>query len=97
MVLVHGLLVILSSRRFSSVEVSWWVGPCTMGESRLTSWVETSRQVSRRHGDRHGESKDTSTKISNNTSLFPPSLFPITSGHHPSIADPASAFGFYEH
>ena len=55
MVLVHGLLVILDSRRFLSVEVSRWVGPCTMGESRLTSWVETSRQVSRRHGDRHGE------------------------------------------
>ena len=52
MVLVHGLLVILDSRRFLSVEVSRWVGPCTMGESRLTSWVETSRQVSRRHGDR---------------------------------------------
>jgi len=26
-------------------------------------------RVLRRHGDRHGESKDTSTKISNNTSL----------------------------
>ena len=63
MVLVHGLLVILDSRRFLSVEVSRWVGPCTMGESRLTSWVETSRQVSRRHGDRHGESKDTSIRI----------------------------------
>ena len=58
MVLVHGLLVILSSRRFSSVEVSWWVGPCTMGESRLTSWIEISRQVSRRLGNRHGKSKD---------------------------------------
>ena len=58
MVLVHGLLVILSSRRFSSVEVSWWVGPCTMGESRLTNWIEISRQVSRRLGNRHGKSKD---------------------------------------
>ena len=55
MVLVHGLLVIMSSRRFSSVEVSWWVGPCTMGESRLTSWIEISRQVSRRLGNRHGK------------------------------------------
>ena len=45
MVLVHGLLVILDSRRFSSVEVSWWSGPCTMGESRLTGWVEISRQM----------------------------------------------------
>ena len=60
MVLVHGLLVILDSRRFSPVGVRRWVGPCTMGESRLTSWVEISHQVSRRHGDRHGESKGTS-------------------------------------
>ena len=58
MVLVHGLLVILDSRRFSSVEVRRWVGPCTMGESRITSWVEISRQVSRRLGNRHGKSKD---------------------------------------
>ena len=35
-VLVHGLLFILDSRRSSSVEVRRWVGPCTMGESRLT-------------------------------------------------------------
>ena len=48
MVLVHGLLVILDSQRFLSVEFSRWVGPCTMGESRLTSWVEISHQVSRR-------------------------------------------------
>ena len=27
-------------------------------------------RVPRRHGDRHGERKDTSTKISNNTSLY---------------------------
>jgi hypothetical protein len=27
-------------------------------------------RVPRRHGDRHGESKDTSTKISNNTSFI---------------------------
>ena len=44
MVLVHGLLVILDSRRFSSVEVSRWVGPCTMGESMLTNWIEISHQ-----------------------------------------------------
>ena len=55
MVLVHGLLVILDSQRFLSVEVSRWVGPCTMGESRLTSWVEISRQVSRRLGNWHGK------------------------------------------
>ena len=62
MVLVHGLLVILDSRRFSSVEVRRWVVPCTMGESRLTNWVEIYRQVSRRHGNRHGESKGTPPK-----------------------------------
>ena len=62
MVLVHGLLVILSSRRFSLVEVSWWVGPCTMGESRITSWIEISRQVSRRLGNRHGKKQDTPPK-----------------------------------
>ena len=70
MVLVHGLLVILDSRRFSSVELRRWVGPCTMGESKITNWVEISRQVSQRHGDRHGESKDTSPKISNNTQAY---------------------------
>ena len=48
MVPVHGLLVILDSRRFSSVEVRRSVGPCTMGESRLTSWVEIFRQAVRR-------------------------------------------------
>ena len=62
MVLVHGLLVILDSRRFLSVEVSRWVGPCTMGESRLTSWVEISRQVSRRLGIGMVKSKDTPPK-----------------------------------
>ena len=62
MVLVHGLLVILDSRRFSSVEVRRWVGPCTMGESRLTNWVEISCQVSRRHGNRHGEKQRYSPK-----------------------------------
>ena len=62
MVLVHGLLVILDSRRFSSVEVRRWVGPCTMGESRLTSWIEISRQVSRRLGNRHGKKQRYSPK-----------------------------------
>ena len=45
-VLVHGLLVILDSRCFSSVEVRRWVGPCTMGELKLIGWVEVHR-----HGD----------------------------------------------
>ena len=71
MVLVHGLLVILDSRRFSPVEVRRWVGPCTMGESRITGWIEISRQVSRRLGNRHGKkSKDIAKKMPNN----PPSL-----------------------
>ena len=47
-VLVDGLLVIPDSRRFLSVEVTRWVGPCTMGESRLISGVEISCQVVRR-------------------------------------------------
>ena len=84
MVLVHGLLVILDSRRFSPVEVRRWAGPCTMGESRLTSWVEISHQVSRRHGDRHGESKGTSTNISN-----PRNLWRITSGSRPGPPRPS--------
>ena len=72
MVLVHGLLVILSSRRFSSVEVGWWVGPCTMGESRLTSWIEISRQVSRRLGNRHGKKQRYSPKKKPRSSLISP-------------------------
>ena len=64
MVLVHGLLVIPDSRRFLSVEVTRWVDPCTMGESRLTGGVEISHRVVRRQVNRHGESHDTSTKIS---------------------------------
>ena len=48
MMLVHGLLVIPDSRRFLSVEVTRWVGRCTIGESRLTSGVEISCQVVRR-------------------------------------------------
>ena len=70
MVLVHGLLVILDSRRFSSVEVRRWVGPCTMGESRLTNWVEISRQVSRRHGNRHGEKQRYSPQKKPRSSLI---------------------------
>ena len=71
MVLVHGLLVILDSRRFLSVEVSRWVVPCTMGESRLTSWVDISRQVSRWDtdtGKEHGEKQRYS----------PPKSIPLT-------------------
>ena len=64
MVLVHGLLVIPDSRRFLSVEVTRWVDPCTMGESRLTGGVEISHRVVRRHANRHGKSHDTSPKIS---------------------------------
>ena len=63
MVLVYGLLVILDIRRFFSVKMRRRVGPCTMGESRLTSWVDISRQVSRWDTDTEGrsmvKSKDT--------------------------------------
>ena len=48
MVLVHGLLVILDSRRFSSVEVRRCVGIYTMGELKLIGLVEIHRQVVRR-------------------------------------------------
>ena len=48
MVLVHGLLVILDSRRFSSVEFRRCVGIYAMGELKLIGWVEIHRQVGRR-------------------------------------------------
>ena len=48
MVLVHGLLVILDSRRFSSVEVRRYVGIYTMGELKIIGFVEIHRQVLRR-------------------------------------------------
>ena len=57
MVLVHGLLVIPDSRRFLSVEVTRWVGPCTVDESRLIGGVEISRQVVLPHTNL-GESQD---------------------------------------
>ena len=47
-VLVHGLLVILDSRFFSSVEVRRFVGIYTMGELKLIGRVEVYRQVGRR-------------------------------------------------
>ena len=52
MVLVHGLLVILDSRRFSSVEFRRFVGIYAMGELKLIGLVEIHRQVVRRqlHG-----------------------------------------------
>ena len=52
MVLVHGLLIIPDRQCFSTVEFKRWVGICTMGESRLTGWVEIYRQVVRQHGNR---------------------------------------------
>ena len=72
MVLVHGLLVIPDSRRFLSVEVTRWVDPCTMDESRLTGGVEISHQTVLRHVNRHCESQDTkntSPKLSNKNRL----------------------------
>ena len=48
MVLVHGLLVILDSRRFSSVEFRRFVGIYAMGELKIIGLVEIHRQVVRR-------------------------------------------------
>ena len=48
MMLVHGLLVIPDSRRFLSVEVTRWVGRCTIGELEIIGWIEISCQVVRR-------------------------------------------------
>ena len=48
MVLVHGLLVILDSRRFSSVECRRCVGIYAMGELKLIGLLEIHRQVVRR-------------------------------------------------
>ena len=70
MLLVHGFLVLRESRRSLSVEpvqlVTLWAKVTCTG----MNGVEIMTRVPRRHGDRHGESKDTSTKISNNTSLY---------------------------
>ena len=48
MVLVHGLLVILDSWRFSSVEFRRCVGIYAMCELKLIGLVEIHRQVVRR-------------------------------------------------
>ena len=43
MALIHGLLAILDSRRFSSVKVILWTDLCTMGESKMVGVVEVYR------------------------------------------------------
>ena len=48
MMLVHGLFVIPDSRRFLSVEVTRWIGRCTIGELEIIGWIEISCQVVRR-------------------------------------------------
>ena len=62
--LVHGFLVLRESRRSLSVEpvqlVTLWAKVTCTG----MNGVEIMTRVPRRHGDRHGESKGTSTKIS---------------------------------
>merc|ERR1711991_949747 len=70
--LVHGFLVLRESLRSLSVEPVQVVTLCAKVTSTGIDGVEIMTRVPRRHGDRHGESKDTSTKISNNTSLLPP-------------------------
>ena len=63
MLLVHGFLVLRESRRSLSVEpvqlVTLWAKVTCTG----MNGVEIMTRVPRRHGDRHGESKGTSTKF----------------------------------
>ena len=68
--LVHGFLVLRESRRSLSVEPVQVVTLCAKVTCTGMNGVEIMTRVPRRHGDRHGESKDTSTKISNFRSLF---------------------------
>ena len=68
--LVHGFLVLRESRRSLSVEPVQVVTLCAKVTCTGINGVEIMTRVPRRHGDRHGESKDTSTKISNNRCLY---------------------------
>ena len=68
--LVHGFLVLRESRRSLSVEPVQVVTLCAKVTCTSINGVEIMTRVPRRHGDRHGESKDTSTKISNNRCLL---------------------------
>ena len=63
--LVHGFLVLRESRRSLSVEPVQVVTLCAKVTCTGMNGVEIMTRVPRRHGDRHGESKGTSTKISN--------------------------------
>ena len=83
--LVHGFLVLRESRRSLSVEPVQVVTLCAKVTCTGMNGVEIMTRVPRRHGDRHGESKDTSTKISNNTSLsFPLDFSKIPPAREPS-------------
>ena len=64
MLLVHGFFVLRKSRRSLSVEPVQVVTLCAKVTCTGINGVEIMTRVPRRHGDRHGESKDTSTKIS---------------------------------
>ena len=64
MLLVHGFLVLRESRRSLSVEPVQVVTLCAKVTCTGINGVEIMTRVPRRHGDRHGESKGTSTKIS---------------------------------
>ena len=68
--LFHGFLVLRESRRSLSVEPVQVVTLCAKVTCTGINGVEIMTRVPRRHGDRHGESKDTSTKISNNRCLL---------------------------
>ena len=62
--LVRGFLVLRESRRSLSVEPVQVVTLCAKVTCTGINGVEIMTRVPRRHGDRHGESKGTSTKIS---------------------------------
>ena len=68
--LVHGFLVLRESRRSLSVEPVQVVTLCAKVTCTGMNGVEIMTRVPRRHGDRHGESKDTSPKISNKSRLY---------------------------
>jgi len=82
--LVHGFLVLRESRRSLSVEPVQVVTLCAKVTCTGMNGVEIMTRVPRRHGDRHGESKDTSTKISNNRCLYSKNLLERSTRVHSS-------------
>ena len=87
MVLVHGLLVILDSRRFSSVEFRRFVGIYAMGELKLIGLAEIHRQVVRRQLARGTPANKENIicadqfSILSGVSIYSPILFPAPAKH----------------